>query len=157
MGVNRQVFVGDNIGAPSTAQQFGPHTIGGVGRVIKVKGTLSVGFAGINTGPASTLVNGISWGVQSGPTGYTALLLPAQIGAFNWYWSELISGDSAGGAAWTPPTNNVGWMGFQNATEEWRGLLTAEGTFDFYLTTGATVAGIPGWVSSWTFEVIYSD
>jgi hypothetical protein len=152
-----QAWTADNVGSPDTAHNFGPFTTAAaIVRIIEVHANIALGFAGEDLAPTATLVNGVAWGVQYGAVGYTPLVLPANIGGANFFWSELAGSDSVSGAAWTPPTNDVGWMGSGNATKKWRGQQPVSIFADFYVTVGAVVAGLPAWATVTSLDITFS-
>lgn len=153
-----QAWTDDNIGSPDTAHNFGPFTTAtAVSRLVRIRSSINIAFGGVDLPPTDILVQGVAWGVQSGSAGYTPQVLPAQIGGFNFYWSELVASNTAGGASWSPPTADVGWIGYLTAVRDWRGQLPIGNTQDFYVTTGTILAGSASWVSTLSLEVDYSD
>lgn len=153
-----QAWTGDNYGSPGTAVQFGPFTTAaGVARLVRVRAVFTTSQPGVDLLPTATVRDQIAWGVQSGSPGYTPEVLPANIGGFNFYWSELLGGDTVASAAWTPPTNDFGWADTRCATREWRGQLAIGNTQDFYVTGGAVAIGAAAFAASFSLEVDYSD
>lgn len=158
VSMNHQAWAGDNIGSPGTSAQFGPFTTaGGVARLIRVRSAISFSFAGDDLLPTAQIYNQVLWGVQAYITGYTPLVLPADIGGYTFLWSELAGGDTADGAAWSPPTNDVGWMGLRVATREWRGQEPVGPAIDFYVTAGEIAAGAAPFTAAFSLETDYSS
>lgn len=158
VSMNHQAWFGDNFATPGTAAQFGPFTTaGGVSRLIRVRGVLGLTAPGVNLAPTAQIRDQVVWGVQAYITGFTPLVLPANLGGYSFLWSELLGGDTADGAAWTPPTNNVGWMVTRVATREWRGQIPVGPAIDIYVTAGAVAAGAAPFAASFTVEVDYSN
>lgn len=152
-----QAWTDQNFSSPSTTVQFGPFTTaGGIERLVRVRAVFSTSQPGIDLLPTATIRDQIAWGVQSGSPGYTPQVLPADIGGFNFYWSEMLGGDTVASAAWTPPANDVGWMDTRVATREWRGQLAIGESQDFYVTAGAITIGASSFAASMSLEVDYS-
>lgn len=156
--MEHQAWTTENYSSPGTTVQFGPFTTAsGVIRLVRVRAVFSTSQPGIDLGPNATIRDQICWGVQSGAEGYTPQVLPADIGGFNFYWSEILGGDTVASAAWTPPTNDVGWMDTRTATREWRGQLPLGDAQDFYVTAGVIVIGAADFAASCSLEVDYSS
>lgn len=157
VNIQHEAKFGDNVGSPDTAHNFGPlTTAGGVSRLIRVRASINMAFAGVDLAPTASLVQGVSWGVQAYITGYTPLVLPADMGGYTFLWSELLDSNTAGGASWSPPTADVGWIGYLTAYREWRGQLPVGPAVDFYVTTGSILAGSQPWSSTYSIEWDYS-
>lgn len=153
-----QAWTDNNFSSPATSAQFGPYgSASAIVRLIRVRSTLALSGPGVNLLPTAEVRNQVAWGVQAGHSGYTPLVLPADIGGADFFWSELLSGDTADGAAWTPPTNDVGWMDTRVATREWRGQLPVGTGWDFYVTAGAVVSGAANFAVAFSLEIDYSD
>lgn len=152
-----QAWDAENFSSPSTAVQFGPFTTASaIERLVRVRAVFSTSQPGIDLSPTATIRDQIAWGVQSGSPGYTPQVLPGQIGGFNFYWSELLGGDTVASAAWSPPTADVGWMDTRVATREWRAQLPIGENQDFYVTAGVITIGAASFAASMTLEVDYS-
>lgn len=153
-----QAWTANNYATPNTVVQFGPFTTAsGVARLIRIRSVFTTSQPGIDLAPTAQLRDQICWGVQSGAPGYTPEVLPADIGGFNFFWSEILGGDTVASAAWSPPTNDFGWANTRTATREWRGQLPIGDTQDFYVTAGAIVIGAASFAASCSLEVDYSD
>ena len=158
VSMNHQAWFGDNFASPSTTAQFGPFTTsGGVSRLIRVRATFALTAPGVDLAPTAQIRDQVAWGVQAYITGYTPLVLPADLGGFTFLWSELLAGDTADGAAWSPPTSDVGWMVTRVATREWRGQEPVGPQVDFYVTAGSIAAGAAAFAGCFTLEVDYSN
>jgi len=153
-----QAWTDENYSSPGTTVQFGPFTSATpVIRLVRIRAVFTTSQPGIDLGPNATIRDQIAWGVQSGATGYTPEVLPAQIGGFNFYWSELLGGDTVASAAWAPATGDFGWADTRCATREWRGQLPIGDVQDFYVTAGIVAAGASDFSASCSLEVDYSD
>jgi len=152
-----QAWTDQNYGSPGTTTQFGPFTpASGVVRIIRVRCVFSTSQPGIDLLPTDTIRDQICWGVQAGASGYTPVVLPADIGAADFFWSEMLGGNTTASAAWTPPTNDVGWMDTRVATKEWQGQLAIGGGIDFYVTSGVITIGASDYAASCSLEIDYS-
>ena len=152
-----QAWTGENFSTPGTSAQFGPFTTaGGVARLIRVRSVFALTAPGLDLSPTAQIRDQVVWGVQAYITGYAPLVLPADIGGYTFLWSELLGGNTADGAAWSPPTNDVGWMVTRVATREWRGQEPVGPAIDFYVTAGAVSAGAAPFAASFTLETDYS-
>jgi len=153
-----EAWTDDNYATGGTSVQFGPFTsASAISRLVRIRAIFTVSEPGIDLAPTAVIGAYMCWGVQSGSPGYTPQVLPGQIGGFNFYWSELLGGDLAAAASWTPPANDVGWMPVQIATREWRGQLPIGENQDFYVTGGALIASPPTFAASCSLEIDYSD
>lgn len=153
-----QAWTDNNFSSPSTVTQFGPFTsAAGISRLLRIRCVFSTSQPGIDLGPNATVRDQIAWGVQSGSPGYTPQVLPSQLGGFNFYWSELLGGDTVASAAWTPPTNDFGWADTRVATREWRGQLPIGENQDFYVTSGIVSLSSATYAACTTLEIDYSD
>lgn len=154
---NHQAWFGENFASPATAVQFGPFTTtSAVGRFLRTRAVFALTAPGVDLAPNAQIRDQVIWGVQAYITGYTPYVLPADIGAYTFLWSELLGGNTADGAAWTPPTNDVGWMVTRVATREWRGQIPVGNPIDFYVTAGALAAGAAPFAASFTLETDYT-
>lgn len=155
--IAHQAWFGDNIGSPSTAVNFGPFTTSAaVSRLLRARATASFAFPGVDLAPTAILDNIVAWGVQAYITGYTPLDLPADLGGYTFLWSELAASNAVAGAAWTPPANDLGWIGSTVAYRQWRGQIPIGNPVDLYLSVGATIAGAPAFITTWSMEVDYT-
>lgn len=155
--LSHQAWFGDNFASPSTAAQFGPFTTASaVIRLLRVRATFALTAPGVDLAPTAQIRDQVTWGVQAYVSGYTPLVLPADLGGYTFLWSELLAGDTADGAAWTPPTNDVGWMVTRVATREWRAQLPVGHNIDFYVTAGAIATGAASFAAGFTLETDYS-
>lgn len=153
-----QAFTANNFSAPNTSTQFGPFTSAtGISRLLRIRCVFSTSQPGIDLGPNATVRDQIAWGVQSGSPGYTPQVLPAQLGGFNFYWSELLGGDTVASAAWVPATGDFGWADTRVATREWRGQLPIGENQDFYVTSGIVALSSATYAACTTMEIDYSD
>ena len=152
-----EAWTDQNYGSPSTATQFGPFfTAAAIIRIIRVRAVFSTSQPGIDLAPTATIRDQICWGVQYGLPAYTPLVLPADIGGSNFFWSEMLGGDTVASAAWTPPTNDVGWMDTRVATREWRGQQPVGVNAAFYVTAGVITIGAADYAASCSLEIDYS-
>lgn len=157
VNLQHQAWFGDNFSSPGTGAQFGPFTpVEGIARLLRVRSTFALTGPGVDLAPTAQIRDQVAWGVQFGVVGYTPLVLPANLGGVNFFWSELLAGDTADGAAWTPPTNDVGWMVTRVATREWRAQEPVGVSADFYVTAGAIAAGAADFAACFTLEVDFS-
>lgn len=155
--IDHEAWFGDNFSSPATTFQLGPYTtFAGVARLLRVRATFALTAPGVDLAPTAQIRDQVAWGVQAYVSGYTPLVLPADLGGYTFLWSELLAGDTADGAAWTPPTNDVGWMVTRVATREWRGQLPVGHNIDFYVTAGAIAAGAASFAAGFTLETDYS-
>lgn len=158
VNMNHEAWFDDNFSFPDTGALFGPYrTAAGVSRLIRVRSTLALTAPGLDLAPTAQIRDQVSWGVEAGAAGYSPLFLPADLGGSLFLWSELLSGDTADGAAWTPPTNDVGWMVTRVATREWRGQLPVGDSVDFYVAAGAIAGGAAPFACGITIECDYSS
>lgn len=154
---DHQAWTDNNYSSPSTAAQFGPFsTFASVRRILRVHAVFTTSQPGVDLGPNATIRDQIAWGVQSGAPGYTPLVLPADIGGFDFYWSELLGGDTVASAAWAPATGDFGWADTRVATKTWRGQLLLNDGQDFYVTAGAVTIGAASFAASCSLEIDYS-
>lgn len=152
-----QAWTANSYSSPGTAAQFGPFTTASaIERLVRVRAVFTTSQPGIDLAPTAELRDQICWGVQSGFVGYTPEVLPGQIGGFNFYWSEILGGDTSVGAAWTPPANDLGWMSTRVATREWRGQFPLGENQDFYVTAGVVTIGAAAFAAAMSLEVDYS-
>lgn len=157
MAMLHEAWVGDNLSAPTTAHNFGPFTTaGGVARLIRVRAVAGFSFPGEVLAPTASLFDIMAWGVQAYITGYTPLVLPADIGGYTFLWSELAASNAYASIGWVPGSGDVGNMGSTVAYREWRGQIPVGPAVDLYLTYGATIAGAPDFACTWSMEVDYS-
>jgi len=156
--MNHQAWTDNNYGSPSTVSQFGPFgSFAAIARLVRIRCVFTTSQPGIDLLPNDTVRDQIAWGVQSGSPGYTPLVLPSNLGGFNFYWSELLGGDTVASAAWTPPTNDFGWADTRVATREWRGQLPIGEGQDFYITSGIVSLSSATYAASCTLEIDYSS
>lgn len=152
-----EAWYGDNISSPITAHNFGPYTTaGGVGRLLRVRAVAGFSFPGIDLAPNALLYDIMSWGVQAYVTGFTPLVLPADLGGYSFLWSELAASNAFTSVGWTPATSDVGNMGAAVSYREWRGQIPIGPAVDLYLSYGSTIAGAPNFICTWSMEVDYS-
>lgn len=152
-----EAWYGDNLGSPATANNFGPYTTaGGVGRLLRVRAVISLSAPGIDLSPTASIADVYAWGVQAYITGFTPLVLPADLGGYSYLWSELLASNNFAGPSWSPPTSDVGWMDNRVAYREWRGQVPVGPAVDLYLGYGQTSGATPPLACSWTMEVDYS-
>lgn len=146
-----------NYSSPGTTVQFGPFDTGvAVIRIVRIRCVFSTSQPGIDLLPTDTIRDQICWGVQSGSPGYTPEVLPADVGGFNFYWSEMLGGDTVASAAWAPSTGDFGWADTRVATREWRGQLAIGENQDFYVTAGVITIGASSFAASTSLEVDFS-
>ena len=153
-----QAWADNNFGSPGTSAQFGPYgTASSIVRLVRIRATFALTGPGVDLAPTAQIRDQVCWGVQAGSPGYTPEVLPGDIGGVNFWWSELLAGPTADGAAWSPPTADVGWMVTRVATNEWRGQFPIGEGADFYVTAGAIAAGAADFAAGITLEVDYSS
>jgi hypothetical protein len=152
-----EAWTDQNYASPGTTVQFGPFTTaGGISRLVRIRSVFSTSQPGLDLGPNATIRDQICWGVQFGAVGYTPLVLPADVGGANFFWSEMLGGNTVASAAWTPPTNDFGWADTRVATREWRGQEAVGESADFYVTAGVITIGASDFAASMSLEVDYS-
>jgi hypothetical protein len=152
-----QGWEAEDYASPGTSAQFGPFTTAAaIIRLVRVRAVFSTSQPGIDLSPTATIRDQICWGVQSGHPGYTPEVLPADIGGFSFYWSEMLGGDTVASAAWAPASGDFGWADTRVATREWRGQLPIGENQDFYVTAGVITIGAAAFAASMSLEVDYS-
>lgn len=150
-------YAGDSFGAPATSHQYGPYTVSSVNKVLRVQSTMCFSAEGGSAGDTSTVENGIVWGVQAGPTGYSPVALPGGLDSTSFFWAKLAGGTIWAGYSWAPSTDTGAIIPFGQDQEEWRGQLYQGETIDFYVSSASLVSGLPAWEDSWTLRVTYTD
>lgn len=157
MSRNRQAWFDQNYSAPSTGYNFGPYGITEtVAKLVAVDCSIFFGQAGESASPDGQLQNPFIWGVQWGPAGFTPLVLPFDIGAAGYLWSELPRSTTWGNAVWAPATDNGALQSFGAADGKWRGNLFIGNPIDFYISYGAIVSGFPNAYASISLDAWYT-
>jgi hypothetical protein len=158
VNIVNQSWFDNNFASPGTTFQFGPYvTAASVIRLLRVRSTIAVTYPSSILAFPTSLRDQVAWGVQSGAHGYTPLVLPANLGAGDFYWSQLLGGNTANGTSWEPTTStDIGWMSMRVNDEEWRSQRPVGAVQDFYVTGGAIAAGSFTFAASHTLEVTYS-
>jgi hypothetical protein len=155
--MQHQAWQDQNYGSPSTAVNFGPFgTAASVIRIVRIRAVASTSQPGVDLSPTAQIRDQIVWGVQAGSPGYSPQVLPADLGGSNYWWSELLGGDTVASAAWAPSTGDFGWANTRVATREWRGQFPIGEGMDFYVSLGAVTIGAADFAASFSLEVDYS-
>jgi hypothetical protein len=157
MSYNRAAWYDQNYSAPNTGYNFGPYGITAtVAKLLEVSASIFFGTAGENAVPSGQLQNPIIWGVQWGPAGFTPLVLPADIGAAGYLWSQLPKSTTWGNAVWAPTTGDGVIQAFGADNGTWRGQKFIGNPIDFYVSYGAIVGGFPNVFASLSLEATYA-
>lgn len=157
MSLNRQAWTDQNYGSPNTAYNFGPYGITvTVAKLLKVEASIAFGEQGFSMDPNGQVQDPFVWGVQWGPAGYTPLVLPADIGAAAYLWSEVPKSGTWGNLAWAPATDNGNFLGYLGSSGSWRGQLFIGNPLDLYVSYGAIVSGFPNVYASLSLAATYA-
>jgi hypothetical protein len=146
---NQEAVWGNNATSANDHFEWGPTTLIGVYKLLRVQIDISFGFPGTNLSPSAILLAETVWGVQYGVSGYTPLVLPGDMSNFQYLITDLAVGDSTGVGAWTPPTNDVGVISFATLSRKWYGQRVIENDVDLWVNYNPIVTGAGFVAASW--------
>lgn len=157
MSRNRQAWYSQNYSSADTAYNFGPFGITvTVAKLVEVSASIAFGQQGFAADPNGQIQDPLTWGVQWGPAGYTPLLLPTDLGAAGFLWSQLPKSNTWGNFGWAPATDTGNQLGYLGDESTWRGNLFIGNPIDFYVTYGVILSGFPNIYASISLEASYT-
>lgn len=151
----KEAIWGNNATSANTNFEWGPSTLTGVYKLLRVQIDISFGFPGEDLLPAANILALTAWGVQYVNSGDSPLTIPGDLSSFQYLITDLSIGDSTGVAAWTPPTNDVGVISFATLHREWYGQRVIEGDVDLWVNYAPIVSGGSNIAASWMMRVDY--
>lgn len=152
MAVKEAVW-GNNATSANDHFEWGPTTLTGVYKLLRVEIDISFGFPGVNLLPTANLLASTVWGVQYVTSGDPPLTLPTNMSSFQYLITDLSVGDSTGVASWTPPTNDVGVITFATLSRKWYGNRVIEGDIDLWVNYNPIVSGAGALAASWMMRI----